>query len=76
MQKLENNAKKLEEEINVLKKQKENLEQQLADPVIYANAQKAKSINAEIHLVEKIIAEKEKIWEDAYTLWMDAVDEK
>lgn len=76
LQKLENNAKKLEEEINVLKKQKENLQQQLADPVVYANAQKAKSINAEIHLVEKMIIEKEKTWEAAYTLWMDSVDEK
>ncbi len=76
LQKLENNAKKLEEEINVLKKQKENLEQQLADPVVYANAQKSKGINGEIQLVEKMIREKEKTWEAAYTLWMDSADEK
>lgn len=76
LQKLENNAKKLEDEIKDFKKQKEKLEQQLADPLVYANAQKAKNINAEINLVDKMISEKEKTWETAYTLWMDSVDEK
>ncbi len=72
-QKLEKNAKNIEEEINVLKKQKETLGQQLSDPLVYANAQKAKSLNGEITLLDKLISTKEKEWETAYTLWMDSI---
>ena len=65
-QKLEQSVKKLDEAIKELKLKKEKLQLQMADPDVFKNVTKMKSLQSDLSQCDAELKQKEEEWESTY----------
>ncbi|MFZ9942395.1 MAG: ABC-F family ATP-binding cassette domain-containing protein, partial [Bacteroidia bacterium] len=72
LKKLADTVKQLEDQIEALKKQKQDLEQSLSQPEVYADAAKAKALNASLQSITNQLEEIQARWETAFAELIEA----
>jgi len=72
LKKLADTVKQLEDQLEALKKQKQDLEQSLSQPEVYADAAKAKALNASLQSITNQLEEIQARWETAFAELIEA----